>query len=87
MRYCVVYLSLIELKKMKIYLPLSLFSLIILGQLIEVLSHGHLIDPPARGTAWRYGFDTPKDYNDMELFCGGFNVLTKQELYFCRNRS
>jgi hypothetical protein len=70
---------------MKIYLPLSLLSLIILSQFIEVLSHGRLIDPPARGTAWRYGFNTPKDYNDMELFCGGFSVITKQELCFCRN--
>lgn len=34
--------------------------------------HGRLIEPPSRASAWRYGFDTPHDYNDHELFCGGF---------------
>ncbi len=22
---------------------------------------------------WRYGFDTPPNYNDHELYCGGFS--------------
>ncbi|XP_018015775.1 uncharacterized protein LOC108672588 [Hyalella azteca] len=35
--------------------------------------HGRLLDPPARGTMWRLGFQTPPDYNDHELFCGGFH--------------
>lgn len=34
--------------------------------------HGRLIEPPSRASAWRYGFDTPHNYNDHELFCGGF---------------
>merc|ERR1712168_285217 len=38
----------------------------------EVTSHGRLAHPPARATAWRYGFNTPANYNDHELFCGGF---------------
>ncbi|RWS06298.1 uncharacterized protein B4U79_02654, partial [Dinothrombium tinctorium] len=33
-----------------------------------------LIEPPSRSTAWRYGFKTPPNYNDHELFCGGFHV-------------
>ncbi|KAG5681733.1 hypothetical protein PVAND_011142 [Polypedilum vanderplanki] len=37
--------------------------------------HGRLIEPPSRASAWRYGFNTPANYNDHELFCGGF---TKQ---------
>lgn len=35
--------------------------------------HARLIDPPSRASAWRYGFDTPPDYNDNEGFCGGFS--------------
>lgn len=34
--------------------------------------HGRLEDPPSRATAWRYGFKTPPNYQDNELFCGGF---------------
>ncbi|CAH1112436.1 unnamed protein product [Psylliodes chrysocephalus] len=34
--------------------------------------HGRLIEPPSRASAWRYGFNTPHNYNDHELFCGGF---------------
>jgi len=37
--------------------------------------HGNLVDPPGRSSAWRFGFDTPKNYQDMELFCGGFIVI------------
>ncbi|KAL0280044.1 UNVERIFIED_CONTAM: hypothetical protein PYX00_001458 [Menopon gallinae] len=35
--------------------------------------HGRLIEPPSRATMWRYGFDTPANYNDHELYCGGFS--------------
>ncbi|KAJ8958026.1 hypothetical protein NQ318_002030 [Aromia moschata] len=38
----------------------------------EVFGHGRLIEPPSRASAWRYGFDTPHNYNDHELYCGGF---------------
>ncbi|OWR55034.1 putative eukaryotic translation initiation factor 3 theta subunit [Danaus plexippus plexippus] len=37
-----------------------------------VYGHGRLIEPPSRASAWRYGFDTPHNYNDHELYCGGF---------------
>lgn len=39
----------------------------------EATSHGRLIEPPSRATMWRYGFDTPPNYNDHELYCGGFS--------------
>ncbi|RWS01248.1 hypothetical protein B4U80_08504 [Leptotrombidium deliense] len=39
---------------------------------ILVAGHGMLIDPPSRSTAWRFGFKTPINYNDNELYCGGF---------------
>lgn len=37
-----------------------------------VNGHGRLIEPPSRASAWRFGFDTPHNYNDHELYCGGF---------------
>ncbi|XP_003745551.1 uncharacterized protein LOC100901357 [Galendromus occidentalis] len=36
-----------------------------------VEGHGRLTEPPGRSTAWRFGFKTPPNYNDNELFCGG----------------
>ncbi|XP_045164026.2 uncharacterized protein LOC123528343 [Mercenaria mercenaria] len=36
------------------------------------VGHGYLAFPPARNSMWREGFDTPKNYNDMGLNCGGF---------------
>jgi hypothetical protein len=44
------------------------------------LSHGHgrFVGPPSRSSAWRFGFDTPINYNDHELYCGGMNVQWQQ---------
>ncbi|XP_030755205.1 uncharacterized protein LOC115881729 [Sitophilus oryzae] len=47
-------------------------STIILSILDLIDGHGRLIEPPSRASAWRYGFDTPHNYNDHELYCGGF---------------
>ncbi|KAK2720990.1 hypothetical protein QYM36_004768, partial [Artemia franciscana] len=38
----------------------------------QVDGHGRLFDPPSRASAWRVGFRTPPDTNDMEGFCGGY---------------
>ncbi|XP_076254086.1 uncharacterized protein LOC143192558 [Rhynchophorus ferrugineus] len=48
------------------------FAVVILTFLDRVEGHGRLIEPPSRASAWRYGFDTPHNYNDHELYCGGF---------------
>ncbi|KAL5274619.1 hypothetical protein ACFFRR_000984 [Megaselia abdita] len=40
--------------------------------------HGRLIEPPSRATAWRYGFNTPPNYNDHELYCGGYTRQWKK---------
>ena len=29
------------------------------------------MDPPARNSMWRFGFGTPINYSDNEVFCGG----------------
>ena len=31
-----------------------------------------MIDPPSRSSAFRYGFNTPADYDDTQGYCGGF---------------
>lgn len=48
-----------------------MFFLVLIFRLELVSSIGRMIDPPHRGTVWRYGFDVPADYNDMSLNCGG----------------
>ena len=47
----------------------------------EVFGHGRLVEPPGRATAWRYGFNTPTDYNDNQLYCGGFYVSNNKNYY------
>nr|XP_053626511.1 uncharacterized protein LOC128684383 [Cherax quadricarinatus] len=44
----------------------------VLGAWVE--GHGRLVDPPARSTMWRLGFNTPVHYNDHQLFCGGYSA-------------
>lgn len=50
------------------------FRLVLLGLFFfsDVLGHGRLIEPPSRASMWRYGFKTPHNYNDHELYCGGY---------------
>lgn len=55
-----------------------------------VSGHGRLMDPPARNAMWRFGFPNPVNYNDNELFCGGyagsiFFVLNQQQ-FFINNK-
>ncbi|XP_073982144.1 uncharacterized protein [Rhodnius prolixus] len=48
-----------------------------------VEAHGRLMDPPARNSMWRFGFPTPVNYNDNELFCGGYAVQWEQNQGKC----
>lgn len=52
---------------------IGVLSIIILATIAPVNGHGRMIEPPSRASAWRYGFSTPPNYNDHELFCGGFS--------------
>lgn len=45
---------------------------ILMHAIDECNGHGRLIEPPSRSTAFRYGFQTPPNYNDHELYCGGY---------------
>ena len=40
----------------------------------SVQAHGRLREPPSRSSMWRNGYPTPVNYNDNQLFCGGFQV-------------
>ncbi|XP_059178733.1 uncharacterized protein LOC131957910 [Physella acuta] len=40
---------------------------------MAVDGHGRLWDPPSRSSMWRRGYNTPVNYQDNELFCGGFS--------------
>merc|ERR1711872_1101739 len=44
----------------------------------HVDGHGMITDPPARNAMWRYGYTNPVNYNDNELYCGGFSVQWNQ---------
>ncbi|XP_063929820.1 uncharacterized protein LOC135142089 [Zophobas morio] len=50
----------------------GLYAIVVAFFLPRIAAHGRLIEPPSRASAWRYGFDTPHNYNDHELYCGGF---------------
>ncbi|CAH0555461.1 unnamed protein product [Brassicogethes aeneus] len=58
----------------------TIYSIILL--LISIVNnvrgHGRLMDPPARNSMWRFGFPNPVNYNDNELFCGGYAVQWEQ---------
>ncbi|EDW37968.1 GL12291 [Drosophila persimilis] len=59
----------------------KLWALLLYAPLFFIRScdgHGRLIEPPSRASAWRYGFQTPPDYNDHELYCGGFTRQWKR---------
>merc|ERR1739838_612417 len=55
----------------------SSLSLLCLAVMLGVLSprgceaHGRLIDPASRGSAFRFGFDNPSDWNDNAGVGGG----------------
>lgn len=54
------------------FLVLGLTLIVSLLVVRRVSAHGRLTEPPSRASMWRYGFDTPHDYNDHECYCGGF---------------
>lgn len=40
----------------------------------HVAGHGMVLDPVCRQSRWRYNESAPTDYNDNQVFCGGFGV-------------
>lgn len=55
-----------------------IFSILIIIFMLKTLplvnGHGRLMDPPARSSAWRLGYNTPVNYDDNQLYCGGVQI-------------
>ncbi|KAJ3649516.1 hypothetical protein Zmor_021256 [Zophobas morio] len=45
--------------------------LVVFAYLEEASGHGMMLDPPNRGSLWRFDWRQPAHYNDNEFFCGG----------------
>ncbi|KAL4216325.1 hypothetical protein ACF0H5_024052 [Mactra antiquata] len=48
-----------------------LFLVVLLSGPLQIHGSGSLYDPPNRAVMWKYGFHTGKNYNYMQLNCGG----------------
>lgn len=46
-------------------------ALVVLLMVLGSHEHGMLIDPVNRSSMFRYGYNTPVNYEDNQLFCGG----------------
>lgn len=60
--------------KMSFVKAFMVTCLVLISLMSSAMGHGRLMDPPSRGSMWRMGFKTPKNYNDNQLYCGGFTV-------------
>ena len=49
-----------------------------------VAGHGRLLDPPSRSSMWRVGFNSPHNYDDNQLFCGGVAVSIAYNIHIAR---
>ncbi|CAL8117189.1 unnamed protein product [Orchesella dallaii] len=56
---------------------LTIILIIALAAICGVSSHGRFMKPPNRSSVWRVAefqsHNPPRNYNDMELFCGGIH--------------
>jgi multisubunit Na+/H+ antiporter MnhC subunit len=49
-------------------------AVVLLFMVVGSRQHGMLMDPVNRSSMWRKGYDTPANYEDNQLFCGGRSV-------------
>ncbi|KAF7418619.1 hypothetical protein HZH68_001272 [Vespula germanica] len=56
------------------YLQIILLSCMAFVNLIQIHGHGMMMDPVNRSSAWKKHFPVPPNFNDNELFCGGFAI-------------
>lgn len=56
---------------------LGIFLAVFLLNVRESEGHGMLLSPVSRGSRWRYDSKAPTNFNDNELYCGGFSVSTQ----------
>jgi hypothetical protein len=55
---------------------------VVLLMAIGTHQHAHLMEPVNRSSMWRKGYNTIVNWNDNELFCGGFSVSLKRLFIF-----
>ena len=60
----------------KMFRPTSYIAaaVALLVALNSVRGHGGMLEPPMRSIMWRYGFESPVNYDWNALFCGGRQV-------------
>ncbi|WAR03536.1 hypothetical protein MAR_010094 [Mya arenaria] len=64
---------------MEITSSIPLVGSVLFVTMVTVVSgHGRLLEPPSRSSLWRFGYKTPINYDDNQLFCGGFDVQWHQ---------
>lgn len=52
-----------------------MWKLFLLAVVVDcVYGQGRMLVPPGRSTMWRLGYDTPVNFNDNVLNCGGVKV-------------
>ncbi|XP_071109881.1 uncharacterized protein [Haliotis cracherodii] len=56
-------------------------SLLLLPSMVG--GHGRLLEPPSRASMWRLGFNAPPNYNDNQLYCGGYQRQWEQNKGKC----
>ena len=62
-----------------------ILKIVVFASLVAIAyGHGRLISPPGRSTMWRYGYKTPPNYNDNQMYCGGFYVSSFSTIVFGR---
>merc|ERR1712142_413028 len=54
----------------------SMLKGLVLAALAALIAgHGYMINPAQRSSLWRWGFNSPTNYEDNELYCGGFTDM------------
>ena len=68
----------IKLRLILLQITIPLVFLLLIGLNVEVDCHGRLMNPPMRNSIWRFPefakYNPPTDYDDNQLYCGGFAV-------------
>ena len=73
-------LSRVPVSRLNMILPALLLGGAVAALLVPTSEgHGYMVDPPGRASMWRENWDTPINYGDNQLFCGGFKVSYVRE--------
>ena len=73
----------VPVSRLNMILPALLLGGAVVALLVPTSEgHGYMVDPPGRASMWRENWDTPINYGDNQLFCGGFKVsYVREKMY------